>query len=43
MTHEYQALIDVERVIIFAVITFKAVLTVDALLGADEAKIGVTQ
>src|SRR5258708_2761864 len=43
MTREYQALIDLERMIVFAVVTFKSVLAVDALLGADEAEIGMPE
>src|ERR1700730_4666069 len=40
---EYQPRVGFERVIIFAVIAFQSVLSVDALLGADEAELWVTQ
>src|SRR6266436_9782046 len=43
MTREHQALIDLERMIVFAVVTFKSVLTLDTLLGADEAEIGIAE
>jgi hypothetical protein len=43
MAREYQPLIDVERVVVFAVIAFQSVLAVNALLGADEAEIGITK
>ena len=43
MTREHQPLVDLERMIVFAVITFEPVLTVDALLGADEAEVGIAQ
>src|SRR3979411_1168480 len=43
MTREHQALIDFERMIVFKVITFKSVLAVDALLGADEAELWIAE
>src|SRR5258708_14156735 len=43
MTREHQALIDLERMIVFAVVTFKSVLAVDTLLGADEAEFGIAE
>src|SRR3979411_1041016 len=43
MTREHQALIDFERMIVFKVITFKSVLAVDALLGADEAEFWIAE
>ncbi len=38
VAREHQALIELERMIVFAVIALEAVLAVDALLGADEAE-----
>src|SRR5258708_39747425 len=43
MTREHQALIDLERMIVFAVVTFKSVLAVATLLGADEAEFGIAE
>src|SRR6266853_5683516 len=43
MTREHQALIDFERMIVFAVVTLKSVLAVDALLGADKAESGIAK
>src|SRR5258708_20756882 len=43
MTREHQALIDFERMIVFAVVTLKSVLAVDALLGADKAEVGIAK
>src|SRR5207244_12947765 len=38
-----QALIDFERMVVFEVVTFKSVLTIDTLLGADETEIGIAE
>src|SRR5207244_10781763 len=43
MTREDEPRIDIERVIVFEVIAFKAVLAIDALLGADKAKLWIAQ
>ena len=43
MAREHQPLIDLERVVVFAVIALEPILAVDALLGADEAEIYVAQ
>src|SRR5260370_8089104 len=43
MPREHQPLIELQRMVIFAVITFEPVLTVDALLGADEAEFWIAQ
>src|SRR5260370_5872142 len=43
MPREHQALIELQRMVILAVIAFEPVLAVDALLGADEAEAQVAQ
>ena len=43
MAREHQALVELERVVVFAVIAFQSVLAVDALLGADEAEIEIAE
>src|SRR5882757_9116397 len=43
MARELQPRIDLERVVIFAVVTLETVLAVDALLGADKAEIGIAE
>ena len=37
MAREYHALLDLERMVVLAVIAFESILAIDALLGADEA------
>src|SRR4051812_21804531 len=43
MTREDQALIQLERVVVLIIIAFEPILTVDALLGADEAEPGIAE
>src|SRR5216683_6475819 len=43
MPREYQAPIDLERMIVFAVVAFEPVLAVDTLLGADETEVGIAE
>src|SRR5205085_3324318 len=43
MAREYHALLDLERMVVLAVVAFKSILAIDTLLGADEAQIGIAE
>src|SRR5882757_944196 len=43
MPREYQPRVEFERMVVFAVVAFEAVLAIDTLLGADEAEIEIAQ
>ena len=43
MPREHQPLIELERMIVFAIITLKPVLPVDTLLGANESESGIAE